>query len=145
MSTVDRSEKVVKYDGAYSLHALLRFRRYLGFHDRRRHPEIHAHRRSDSLKQAAGSVNAPVFIARYGGDEFIFIVHSDNEEVPDKLVRNIHKKIRAASDNTKLPFNMSVAIGYDELRRENDSFRECLERADRNCYVNKEQIKIDEK
>lgn len=100
---------------------------------------------SDSLKQAANTVNVPVFISRYGGDEFIFIVHSEKESVPDILSQNIHKKIRAASDNTKLPFNMSVAIGYDELRRENDSFRECLERADRNCYVNKEQMKIDEK
>ena len=100
---------------------------------------------SDSLKQAAGSVNAPVFIARYGGDEFIFIAHSDNEELPDKLVRTIHKKLIEVAEKAKLPFTMSVAIGYDELRRENDSFRECLERADRNCYVNKDEMKKEKK
>ena len=96
---------------------------------------------SDSLKQAAGSVNAPVFIARYGGDEFIFIAHSDNEEVPEKLVRNIHKKLNEVTEKAKLPFTISVAVGYDELRRENDSFRECLERADQKCYINKDEMK----
>lgn len=100
---------------------------------------------SDSLKQAAGSVNAPVFIARYGGDEFIFIAHSDNEEVPDKLVRNIHKKLIEVAEKAKLPFTISVAVGYDELRRENDSFRECLERADQKCYVNKDEMKKEKK
>ena len=100
---------------------------------------------SDSLKQVAGSVNAPVFIARYGGDEFIFIAHSDNEEVPEKLVRNIHKKLNEVTEKAKLPFTMSVAIGYDELRRENDSFRECLERADQKCYINKDEMKKEKK
>ena len=89
---------------------------------------------SDSLKQAAGSVNAPVFIA-------IFIAHSDNEEVPEKLVRNIHKKLNEVTEKAKLPFTISVAVGYDELRRENDSFRECLERADQKCYINKGEMK----
>ena len=96
---------------------------------------------SDSLKQAAGSVNAPVFISRYGGDEFIFIAHSENENVPDTLVRNIHEKLHEVAERAKLPFSLSVAVGYDELKRENDSFRECLERADRKCYVNKDEMK----
>ena len=96
---------------------------------------------SDSLKQAAGSVNAPVFISRYGGDEFIFIAHSENESVPDTLIRNIHEKLREVAERAKLPFSLSVAVGYDELKRENDSFRECLERADRKCYINKAEMK----
>ena len=100
---------------------------------------------SDSLKQAAGSVNTPVFIARYGGDEFIFIAHSDNEEVPDTLVRNIHKRLVEMAEKARLPFTISVAVGYDELRRENDSFRECLERADQKCYINKDAMKKEKK
>ena len=96
---------------------------------------------SDSLKQAAGSVNAPVFISRYGGDEFIFIAHSENENVPETLIRNIHEKLHEVAERAKLPFSLSVAVGYDELKRENDSFRECLERADRKCYINKDEMK----
>lgn len=96
---------------------------------------------SESLKQAAGSVSAPVFISRYGGDEFVFIAHSDNEDIPDTLARNIHEKISELSEKAKLPFDMSVAIGYDELKRKNDSFKECLERADKKCYANKAEMK----
>ena len=96
---------------------------------------------SDSLKQAAGSVSAPVFISRYGGDEFIFIVHSEETDVPDALAQSIHDKVSESSQRANLPCAISAAVGYDELRRENDSFRECLERADRNCYLNKEEMK----
>ena len=96
---------------------------------------------SGSLKKAAGSVNAPVFISRYGGDEFIFIAHSEDEKVPEKLVRTIRQKVREASENADIPCKMSVAIGYDELRRTGDSFRACLERADQNCYLDKERMK----
>lgn len=96
---------------------------------------------SDSLKKAAGSVNAPVFISRYGGDEFVFIVHSEADDVPDVLSQNIHKKIREASESAELPCIISVAIGYDELRRGSDSFRECLERADQKCYQAKSEMK----
>ena len=96
---------------------------------------------SDSLKQAANSVSAPVFISRYGGDEFIFIVHSESDDVPDILSQNISEKLYETTVKSDLPCSISVAVGYDELKRSGDSFRECLERADQNCYRVKDEMK----
>ena len=96
---------------------------------------------SDSLKQAANSVSALVFISRYGGDEFIFIVHSESDDAPGILAQNVRDKVRDGSEKAQLPCSISVAIGFDELKRTGDSFRECLERADQNCYLDKENMK----
>ena len=96
---------------------------------------------ANSLKRAAGSVNAPVFLSRYGGDEFICIIHSDSDDVPEKLYQSIHAQLEKESEQAGVPYNVSVAIGYAQLRRENDSFKACMVRADQNCYEDKQRMK----
>ena len=96
---------------------------------------------SSSLKHAAGSVNAPVFVARYGGDEFVFIIHSESSNVPDTIIKNIHRQLTEEARLAELPYRITVAIGYDELKQDDDSFRECLVRADQNCYLDKQNKK----
>ena len=92
---------------------------------------------SSSLKKAAGSVSANVFVSRYGGDEFVFIIHSEESDIPEKLVGSIRTYLLEGSKKAGLPNAITVAIGYDELKREGDSFKDCLERADQNCYLDK--------
>lgn len=99
---------------------------------------------SDGLKHAAGSVSAPVFVARYGGDEFIFIIHSEDDDVPDILCQRIHDQIEERARKAELPCSVNVSIGYDELNRKNDSFKACLERADMNCYMDKKRTKAEQ-
>lgn len=92
---------------------------------------------ASSLKHAASSVNANVFVARYGGDEFVFIIHSDDTDIPDTLSRNIRSYVLEECRRAELPYTITVSIGYEELRYTNDSFRNCLARADQNCYIDK--------
>ena len=94
---------------------------------------------ADSLKRAAGSVSAPVFVARYGGDEFVFIIHSENNDTPEALAKSIRSHLLEGS--RQLPCTVTVSIGYDQLRRKDDSFRECLVRADQKCYIDKQNKK----
>ena len=92
---------------------------------------------ASSLKHAASSVNANVFVARYGGDEFVFIIHSDDTDIPDTLSRNIRSYVLEECRRAELPYTITVSIGYEELRYTNDSFRNCLVRADQKCYTDK--------
>ena len=58
-------------------------------------------------------------------------------DIPEKLVGSIRTYLLEGSKKAGLPNAITVAIGYDELKREGDSFKDCLVRADQNCYLDK--------
>ncbi len=97
---------------------------------------------ADALRKAMGKSGTPGFLGRYGGDEFIMIVHPQQPaemEAIDKIVREC---INEGIANSKLPFIIDVGIGYDRLAFEDgDSFQKCLERADTKLYDNKAAVK----
>jgi diguanylate cyclase (GGDEF)-like protein len=97
---------------------------------------------ADALRKAMGKSGAPGFLGRFGGDEFIMIVHPQQPaemEAIDKIVREC---INEGIANSKLPFIIDVGIGYDRLIFEDgDSFPKCLERADMKLYENKAAVK----
>ena len=96
---------------------------------------------SDSLRHAAGTAGFPVFISRYGGDEFVLIMHCSDRSDPDEMIRTIRRNIQESSVQSGLPYRISVAYGYDELSPHGEEFADCLRRADRNSYLDKEKQK----
>lgn len=95
----------------------------------------------DSLRQAAGAAGFPVFISRYGGDEFVIILHCREENAPEILIDAIRSRIQANSKAAGIPYTISVAFGYDELSPYGESFADCLRRADEKSYKDKEAQK----
>ena len=88
---------------------------------------------SGALKAAMGRHNMPSFLCRYGGDEFIMIVHPAAAEEVEDLIRDIRAEVKSRS--TEHP--LSISAGYDELRGAEDSIEECIERADKKLYQDK--------
>lgn len=96
---------------------------------------------SDSLRHAAGAAGFPVFISRYGGDEFVLIMHCNDKNGPEEMIRSIRRNLQEKSVQAGLPYRISVAYGYDELSPHGEEFSDCLRRADHNSYLDKEKQK----
>lgn len=92
----------------------------------------------DSLRQAAGSAGFPVFISRYGGDEFVIIIHSGDESGPGILRDAIRARIQENSKAAGISYTISIAFGHDELSPYGDTFADCLRRADAKSYQDKD-------
>ncbi|MBQ3701131.1 MAG: GGDEF domain-containing protein [Oscillospiraceae bacterium] len=96
---------------------------------------------ADSLKEIVRKQNTPIFLGRFGGDEFIIIAHLKNEDALKELIREIREEIAAQCRAAGTPYQISTGIGYSELRPEQDSFQMCMQRADQNLYLDKERCK----
>ena len=93
------------------------------------------------LKKVVNEKKAPMFLGRYGGDEFVIIAHPETEEEIKDIISSIRASAeeKCAQENT--PYVLSIAVGYDQLRDDHDSFQSCFERADHNLYLDKEEVK----
>lgn len=98
---------------------------------------------AEALQGAAQSCNFPVFLGRYGGDEFILILHPVSENDIAGLPDEIRGRIENGCAEKGTPYVLSVGIGCDELRAGNDTFQQCQQRADHKLYLDKEYTKLE--
>ena len=94
-----------------------------------------------SLKKVLNRNSMPSFLGRYGGDEFILIVHMDSREHPDQLIRVIREQIRQECVNGGIPYLLFVSAGFDMLRGGQDTIQNCIQRADEKLYQDKKYRK----
>ncbi len=101
---------------------------------------------SDSLRQTADRIIGPVFLGRYGGDEFTVILGmvKDHEAIENltELFRHI---LREKAEKNGLLYNLEVSIGFDFLRGPDDDPTDCLKRADEKLYIDKQRSKESQK
>ena len=97
---------------------------------------------ADSLRKVMQQYTVPSFYGRYGGDEFVLIVHTPDEAEIEKLKAFIREQIKTECKENDTSYDISVGIGYDELIGDNDTFPKCLQRADHKLYLDKEYCKI---
>ena len=88
---------------------------------------------ADALKKVINSHSAPSFLGRYGGDEFILILHPDRVDEADQLIGEIRGEV--ARHDT--PYPLSLSAGYDELADGGDTIQSCIQRADKKLYMDK--------
>ena len=94
---------------------------------------------SDSIKKAINSHSMPSFIGRYGGDEFILIIHPVTLDEIEQLISEIRSEIK--SHTHELPYPLAISVGYDELRNKQDTFQNSILRADTKLYQDKKYRK----
>ncbi len=93
---------------------------------------------ADSLRQAAELLTDPVFLGRYGGDEFTVLVQTEEgPEYIDQLILRIRYALREKQVINKLPYRLNISIGYELLGSGSDSPAESLVRADQKLYEDK--------
>ena len=98
-----------------------------------------------ALKTFVNNSNFPCFLGRYGGDEFLLIIHLGSEADIDTIISDIRSHIENERISQNFPFAISVGIGFDKFSGENDTYNKCILRADNNLYFDKERLKADNK
>ena len=97
---------------------------------------------ANSLRQAVRGHSMPIFLGRYGGDEFILVAHPANGQEMTALIREIREQIADCFRTAQTPYILSAGIGSDELMAEPDSFAKCQQRADQKLYLDKKHCKM---
>ena len=59
--------------------------------------------------------------------------------LPEHPVDTIHEILSQKRAENQLPYELNVSIGYDLIRDSNDNANECLKRADKNLYLDKQR------
>lgn len=95
---------------------------------------------SDALKKGVNRHSMPSFLGRYGGDEFILIIHPAAREEADQLIREIREEVERAV--SEAPYPLGISAGYDELTGGQDTILSCIQRADKKLYLDKESRRI---
>ena len=96
---------------------------------------------SAALMDAIRSRSFPVFLGRYGGDEFIMIAHVSGEEELTHMIEDIRNRVLDRCDKEKKPYRISMGIGFARFKGDDDSFLKCQQRADDEMYKNKQELK----
>lgn len=95
---------------------------------------------SEALRQTCEQIKASIFLGRYGGDEFTIILQNPGEnEYPEHIIGMIRKILSESQRENQLPYNLGVSIGYDEMRGSNDTVHDCMIRADKKLYADKQK------
>ena len=94
---------------------------------------------ADSLKAVLNRRSTPSFLGRYGGDEFILILHPETKGEVDRLIEEIRKEVESKCG---APYRLSISAGYDELMSGKDTVQSCIQRADKKLYLDKEYRKL---
>lgn len=94
---------------------------------------------SEALKQTCESIKTPIFLGRFGGDEFTLIIQDQEEDnnYPAHFVEALRGILAEKQQHYLLPFPLEVSIGYDELRSKSDTMHDCMVRADEKLYEEK--------
>ena len=72
---------------------------------------------------------------RYGGDEMVIILTTDNKEVVHSRIDSICERVRESFDLPNFQVTLSVGIAFNE---ENESLDKLIEKADKALYHSKE-------
>lgn len=94
-------------------------------------------RTADALKMACGDNVLKTFIARYGGDEFIIITKTDNEELVKELCHTIKDTVIRLNDEAGAKYELTASIGYASYTGDFTAFQTALAEADEALYKDK--------
>ena len=95
-----------------------------------------------ALKKVTKETAIPSFLGRYGGDEFILILHPYAESELDAVIVSIREEIDAMCLRETTPYELSIGAGYDEYLGGHDTMQNCIQRADYKLYLDKQYVKL---
>jgi len=98
-------------------------------------------RAADALKASCTDNTIRPFIARYGGDEFIIIARTDDEERIKQLCTRIRKTMIQFNKDAGSPYELTASIGYSVYNGDVKDFQDALNRADEALYKDKAKTK----
>jgi len=85
------------------------------------------------------------FIGRFGGDEFVIIMPTNDEVLAQATIHKIKNNIEQYNQNNNHPFHLSISAGYGLSSPEINNQLELLNVADENMYQDKEKYSQQQK
>lgn len=92
---------------------------------------------ASTLKLAASTFNC--FVSRYGGDEFIIIFETSDENELQSLCQFIHQNIKDGNQKNNRSYRLSVSIGYAKYSANIKYVPDFIAMADQNLYQVKQR------
>lgn len=88
------------------------------------------------LTNAVRLTDRGLFLARYGGDEFVVVGTESNEEVCDLLKANIETEVKRHNETYERDYRISLSVGtaFGKVDTEND-INDIIRKADDNMYT----------
>lgn len=90
---------------------------------------------ASSLTQVSGKY--PVFLSRWGGDEFLIIGMQSALEPVRSFVELLHQQVEEDADRFHLPYRLSISVGYSLCMSSSMQPKELTAAADRMLYEDK--------
>ena len=91
-------------------------------------------RTADALRKACTKSELHPFVARYGGDEFIIVVQTEDKDAVKELVNYIKKTLRRLNIYAEAPYELTASIGYAPFRGGLPDYRNAVAEADAELY-----------
>ena len=88
-----------------------------------------------TLKSIAGETNS--FVARIGGDEFVMIVKTTEEEKVKKVIQNKSFELEERIIFSDKQYDLTVSCGYIEVKKNQKNIKELMVKADESMYIEK--------
>ena len=96
---------------------------------------------AEALKELLYVYKESPFLGRYGGDEFILVLHVRSESEMAGFDDLLRKALLKKCLSHQTPYMISAGVGYEELHKSGDTFNACLKRADSRLYDDKKMKK----
>ncbi|MBO4425502.1 MAG: GGDEF domain-containing protein [Clostridiales bacterium] len=94
-------------------------------------------RTADALKVACAGLTIRSFIARYGGDEFIVILKTDDEPTITALCTSIKNTLVKMNSDAAAAYELTASVGYASYVGDIKEFQSAVAKADEALYEDK--------
>ncbi|MBO7451900.1 MAG: GGDEF domain-containing protein [Clostridiales bacterium] len=91
-------------------------------------------RTADALRKACAMNELHPFVARYGGDEFIIVVQTEEREAVEELCKYIKKTLKRLNVYAEAPYELTACIGYASFKGGLPDYRNAVAAADAELY-----------
>lgn len=94
---------------------------------------------ANSMKAAVAEIKGHPFLARYGGDEFIICMESNDASAPSRLMEEILRELNERNANARHAKELSISIGMAQYKTTMKHPRDFIQAVDKALYKVKQQ------
>ncbi|MEE0955245.1 MAG: EAL domain-containing protein [Eubacterium sp.] len=95
---------------------------------------------ADGLKNVLEAHSFDGYACRFGGDEFLLLLHASEDEALEKIQEEMREAVRIAAVRRELAVVPQIAIGCHPMTSSRRDFDRIIKSADESMYINKREM-----